>query len=234
MATRKSFGVGLKKAKKLRLKSFCLFCGIIAVVLVILVIMLGYKPEGLVGLNGGINKEVEEYITGELLPELYNGAQGQEPFGIEISQKNAENIVGLAKWPWESDGIKFSRPNVFFASDAIVLIGKMNIKGAELAITVVSRPFIDEQGLLSLPLTGVRIGALNITPIARVIGRKIYISQISDEDVDSEKIGHKIADSLLTGKSFEPVFEIEDKEIRIEKISLELQKLTIGFVPVFD
>jgi len=40
--------------------------------------------------------------------------------------------------------------------------------------------------------------------------------------------------SLLNGEPFEPVFKIEDKKVRLEKMTIKQKKLTIRLIPVFD
>ena len=38
--------------------------------------------------------------------------------------------------------------------------------------------------------------------------------------------------AILNGRPFEPVFKVEDKKVRVEKVSLEQKKLTVRLVPV--
>ena len=222
----------MKKSKKTRLKKLCVVIAALASVLAIFIVMLLYKPAGLFNnTRPPAEEDVNKYITHVLSPRLYNGAQRQEPFDVTIPQNKTTAIVDLAEWPWESDGLRFSAPNIFFATDSLVVIGTVSIKDIDFAVTIVTKPAIDENGLLNFHLANVKIGTVNITPFAKMIGRKAYSDQTADKDFDTEKPGAKIADSLLNDKPFEPVFKIEDKKVRVEKITLELKKLTISFVP---
>jgi len=41
----------------------------------------------------------------------------------------------------------------------------------------------------------------------------------------------KVLGSLLNGERFEPVFKIDGRKVRVEKISICSEKLTVNFVP---
>jgi hypothetical protein len=183
-------------------------------------------------------KEVSPYLTNELLPELYNNAQHDEPFDLEIFQKGINETIAQLKWPQESEGVTLSAPTVFFVPDNIVLMGTANIKGAELVVTIVAKPTLNEKGLLNLNVQKVKIGAMNITPLAKLLAKRMYSERIASVPVDIEDLRTKIAASLLNEESFEPVFNINgifedlDKKLRVEKITIAQKKLTIRLVPV--
>ncbi|MCJ7777179.1 MAG: hypothetical protein MUP16_02545, partial [Sedimentisphaerales bacterium] len=58
--------------------------------------------------------------------------------------------------------------------------------------------------------------------------------------VDPCDLGARIAASLFNDEPFDPVFEIkevldgEEKKVRVEKITLTPEKLTVRLVPVAD
>jgi hypothetical protein len=49
--------------------------------------------------------------------------------------------------------------------------------------------------------------------------------------VDTKAIEAQIAASLLNGESFEPVFEVDKRKVRVETITVEQEKLTVRLVP---
>jgi hypothetical protein len=53
-------------------------------------------------------------------------------------------------------------------------------------------------------------------------------------NTDTKDFWARATASLLNGEPFEPVFKIEDKKVRVEKITIEQKKLTIRLTPVFD
>jgi len=217
--------------KKAGLKKLCCILAALAAIFVFFAVTLLYKPSGLAGTNPENSTQVNEYITHVLSPQLYNGAQRQEPFEITIPQNKTKNIVALADWPQQSGLVRLFAPNVYFVPDAIVLITAATIKNTELAITIAAEPSIDRKGLLNLHLTKVKIGAVNATFPTKIIARKMYSDHLAAKNIDTEKIGAKIAAALLNDQPFEPVFKIEDKKVHIKKIPLESKKLTISFVP---
>jgi transcriptional regulator of aromatic amino acid metabolism len=113
-------------------------------------------------------------------------------------------------------------------------MGTVVMDGAELVGTVVAEPGLDTEGLLNLQVVSVKMGAVDITPLARVLARRICQQQFAAANIGAEDMQAQMAASLLDGKPFKPVFKIEDKKVRVEKITIEQKKLTIRLVPVFD
>lgn len=185
----------------------------------------------------GNKRQVSPYLTHELLPQLYNGAQREEPFELIVTQKGINEIITWSEWPKESEDIRFSAPVVFFAPESIEVMGTVNMKGVDLVVTAVVEPRVDEAGLLNLRVAKVKIGAMNITPVARMIAKRMYAQRLATMPIDTEDLGAKIAGSLLNDEPFEPVFDIadifenENKKLRIEKITIMQEKLILRLVP---
>ncbi len=209
---------------------------------IIILALLFYKPTRYRPYNtspaGNNQEQISPYLTNVLLPQLYNGAQREEPFDLDINQKGINETIARFKWPRESNGVALSAPTVFFVPDSIVLMGTASIKGAELVVTVVAKPRLDEEGLLHLYVDKVKIGAMNITPIARLLAKRMYAERVQSVPVDLNDLRTKIAASLLNEEPFEPIlnvndiFEDMDKKVRMEKITIAQEKLTIRLVPV--
>jgi uncharacterized protein YpmS len=196
-----------------------------------------YRPPDNVPVSNN-QDQLSPYLTNVLLPQLYNGAQRDEPFDLDIDQKGINETIARYQWPRESNGVILSAPTVFFVPENIVLMGTANIKGAELVVTVVGKPILDEQGLLNLQVEKVKIGAMNITPVARLMAKRMYTQRLATIPVDTGNLRAKIAASLLNDEPFEPILNINDifddvdKNVRVEKITIVQKKLTIRLVPV--
>jgi hypothetical protein len=203
-------------------------------VVIIVFALLFHRPSFYKPLDYAGSKEVSLYLTNELLPELYNGAQLQEPFDLVVTQNGINDIVARFEWPQDFGSIRVSAPMVFFSPDSIVLMGTVVLEGAELVVTVIAEPVLDTKGLLNLNVVSVKMGAVDITPLARVLVRKICQQQFAAHGIGKEDLRAQVAASLLDGEPFEPVFKIEDKKVRVEKITIKQKELTIHFVPVFD
>lgn len=234
--------VDLKTRKKRKFKKRYWLLIDLAVAIVIFSLLLykpaRYKPRDIAP-TGNKQKEISQYLTNVLLPQLYNGAQRQEPFDLVVSQKGINETIARFKWPQESNGVIFSAPTVLFVPESIVLMGMANMKGVDLVVTVEARPSLDEEGLLNLRVEKVKIGAMNITPIARLLAKRMYTERLATIPVDTENLRAKIAASLLNGEPFEPIFNIkdifdsnEDIKLRVEKITITQEKLTIRLAPV--
>ena len=230
----------LKKAtpKKAGFKKVCWFLvGLVAVVAFFILLLLHkpnyYNPPETAPANND-QSEVSPYLTHVLSPQLYNGAQRREPFDLVVVQEGINDIIAGGEWPKETDGIRFLMPGVFFVPDNIILMGTVVAGGAELVVTIVGRPVLDDEGLLNLKVTKVRVGVVNVTFLAKVIAERIYKKQPGRSENNAQSLEAKIAGSLLSNEPFEPVFEIDDKKVRIKKIAVEQKKLTVSFVPVWD
>ncbi len=178
--------------------------------------------------------EVSTYWTHELMPEIYNGAQRRMPFEVVIKQEKINEAVASSGWPKFSDGFSFYAPEVFFEPGRIILIGAARLKEVEFIITVAGEPVINEAGLLNLHIIKVKVGAVPVTIVSKIIARKMYTKQISEIEIDADDWRVKILSSLLNDEPFEPIFDAEDKKVRIIKVDIEKGELRISFEPVSE
>jgi len=225
----------LKNRKKRRFrKLYWLLAGPVVVIFILFLFLhrpARYKPPDIAA-TGDRQGQVSPYLTHELLPRLYNGTQRDEPFELIVTQKGINDVIAQAGWPKQTSGLKFSAPMVLFIADGIVLMGTVAVGAAELVITIEFQPALDEKGLLNIRVVKVKAGAVNITPFARVLARRIYSERPGGSNINTEDLVERIASSLLNDQPFEPVFEIDNKKVRIERITLEREKLTIYLVPI--
>ncbi len=177
------------------------------------------------------NKQVSPYLTHVLTPQLYNGAQLGEPFEVVVTQKGINEIVSRYAWPVESDGVMFYAPAILFVRGGIVFMGTADVKGVQFIITIELEPKVNENRLLNLQVTKVKVGAMNITPLAKMIAKKMYAQRFDTTLVDAEDWRTKIAASLLNEEPFDPIFNVEDKKVRVDKITVEDEKLILHLIP---
>ena len=189
-----------------------------------------YKPADL-GSGNYKRGQVSPYLTNDLSPKIYNGAQRAKPFEVVVTQKGINDIITRGNWPMESEGVLLYAPAALFVPGTVVLMGTADVKGVEFIITIELEPKIDEQGLLNLEVSKVKVGAMNITPLAKMMAKKMYTQRLTAIRIDTEALQTKVAASLLTDEPFEPVFKIENKKVRIEKIAVAKEKLLLRFVP---
>lgn len=220
-----------KNQKKRRFKRRYWLLIDLAVVVIILSLLL-YKPSrynpseaDVFGLRDG---QVHTYWT-YLSSEIYNGAQRREPFDIVIIDKKINEAI--AGWSEVSEEIILHKPVVLFVPEIVVLMVAADIKGVALIVTIELKPQINEKELLSLQIAKVKMGAMNITPLAKVVAKKMYAQRLETVPVDMEDWRAKIVGSLLNDEPFEPVFPAEDKKVRVEKITIDKGKLTLSLVP---
>jgi len=225
----------LKKKKKSKRRKLLYWLVIDAIVAVVVIALLLHKPARYNPVarasNDSDTQRVHPYLTHDLMPQLYNGAQSQRPFDMEVLDGALNEAIARAKWPQHSDGVTFSAPEVLFLPNRIVLMGTADIEGAELVVTIELEPRLSEEGLLSIDVEKVKIGAMNITPLAKMIARQKYQEYLETVPTDTTDIRAQLAAALLNEESFEPVFEVEDKWIRLKTISIVPGKLAAHIVP---
>ena len=225
----------LKIRKKARFKKLVIWLLVDLAVAAIIFALLLYRPgryKPADSSSGNFTRgQVSPYLTNELSPAIYNGTQRVEPFDVVITQSGLNDMIARGNWPMESEGVLLYAPAALFVPDTVVLMGTADIKGVEFIITIELEPKIDEQGLLNLQIGKVKVGAMNITPLAKMMAKKMYTQRLAAMPIDAEALQTKIAASLLNDEPFEPVFSIDDKKVRIEKITVDKEKLLLRLVP---
>lgn len=229
----KTMETDLKKSKKSRKYKLIRWLLIDTAVVIIIFVLLIYRPGRYKPVDSRNYKrgEVSPYLTNELSPSIYNGAQRAQPYDVVITQQGLNDIIARGDWPMESEGILLYAPAALFVPGKLVLMGTADAKGVEFVVTIELEPKIDDKGFLNLEIAKVKVGAMNITPLAKIIAKKMYQQRVSDLGVDVAALQTKIVASLLNDEPFEPVFTIDDKKVRIEKIIIENEKLSAHLVP---
>ncbi len=222
------------KKKKSKRKKLLIWLLVDLIVFGILICLFLHTPAGynpLVESTDSDSEEVHPYIHRNLASTLYNGAQSQKPFQMEVVDSALNEAIAQIRWPQESGGVTFYAPEILFQPDTIVLRGTTSVEGAELVVTIELGPALDEEGLLNLNVQKVEIGAMPITLLAKIVARREYQNRLETVPVDTTDLRAKIAASLLIEEPFEPVFKVEDKWVRLAKVEIVEGKLTGHFVP---
>lgn len=222
----------MKINKKIKFKkSRCFWIlGGLAVLILISCLLLFYKPAYSIPPETIESTEVSLYLTHILLPQFYNGMQRNEPFDITIAESGINDIIVRLQWPQEIGGLVFMPAKLFFVPDNIVLVTTVDTGRGQLVITVIIQAMLDENGLLNLQIQKIKAGAVNITFLAKAIARKLY--QITTGKINTSRLDEQIAASLLDGVPFEPVLEIDNKKVKIQKITVEQGDLKLSLMPI--
>jgi hypothetical protein len=154
------------------------------------------------------------------------------PFELIVEQGPVNEAVASGDWPKESRGVLLYKPAVVFEPSRVVLMGTVEAEGVKLIAAVEIDPHVDPNGMLALDVAKFKIGAMNITPVAKMVAKKMYTERISAGGVDLEDIGTLIAAALLNQEKFDPVFKAEDKKARLTAVQVLHGKLKLTFEPV--
>jgi len=200
--------------------------GISLLLSIIIIFLLLYKPAGYIPADRASaqssDNQLSQDITNRLLPGFYNGIQQKEPFEMTISEKEINEIIAHAKWPKYSEGF------IFYAPKASLSPGKVGFMctilqfglDVELVVTVHTEPGLDDNGLLNINVTRIKVGAINITPLAAFLARRMYQEQKPDY-IDPEDWRGKIAASIFENTGFEPVFRVKGRWVRLEELNIQ-------------
>mgnify|MGYP006282762169 CR=1 FL=1 len=229
-----------QKQKKSRRKKLLIWLAVDAIVAVAIFGSLLYTPSQYKPAvpppadESSDGEPMHPYLSHELMPTLYNGAQEQRPFEMVVLDEALNEAIARMQWPQQAQGITLTAPAVLFVPGRVVLMGTANIEGANLVVTIEIGPEMDDRGYLNLNVAKVKVGAMNVTPLARTIARKEYQERLEMGPIDIEDLGTKIAASLLNQEPFDPVFEVEDKWVRLTDVEITDGKLLAKFAPAGD
>jgi len=202
---------------------------------VVLILLLLHKPAGYDPIEpnnaGDARERIHPYLT-YLGSELYNGSQTREPFDLVVREDGINQAIAQSNWPKHAEGISFSLPAATFSPERIMLRGTAQVEGVELVVTLAGQPSLEDDGQLRLHLSQVKIGAMSVTPIARIVARKMYHDQLSYVAVDMDDLRTQIANALIDNQTFDPVFNIEGRFIRLINLGLEEDRLVLRFMPL--
>jgi hypothetical protein len=219
-----------KKKKKRKRKLIWLAVHIVALTVIFTLLLL--KPKDYTPLKVPRSNQVSRYLTNVLLPQFYNGSQTGQAFNVVISQQGVNDIVARSEWPIQSGDASFTDPAVLFEPDGVVLMGKALLKGMEFIVTIVIKPQYDEKGLLNLRVSRVRVGLMNVTLLARATAKRMYQQQMEFYVGGADDWRSQVLASVLNNEPFDPVFTVENKKLRIYKITLGSEQLLLHVEPV--
>jgi len=224
-----------EKKKTSRLKKLLRWLIIDITVAVILIVLLFHTPSGYNPISpsgdGDGDEAVHPYLSHELAPQFYNEAQDQEPFEIVVLDASLNEAIGQMSWPQEHDGATFSAPEILFVPGRVILMGTATVQDVDLVITVHLEPRWDDERYLGIDVQKFKVGAMNLTPVAKILGKRQYQQRLETVPVDTSTIGAKVVAALLNEESFDPIFEVEDKWVRLVGVEIDRGKLTARFVP---
>jgi hypothetical protein len=227
-----------KVNKKVKLNRVLYILGGAIAVMVILMLLMCYNPYNFalelpVGNSSAVTtSQVDPYFTHTVLPKIYNGAQLQQPFDVNVTQEGINAILTSSQWTKTANGITFNTPQVFFTPEGIVLIDHAVFNGSDFTVTIVGKPVFKKDNLMNLTLKEIKVGALPVTAIAKLIVAGCYKNAVPEIGEAQNDWPDKIATSLLNDKPFDPTFNIDGKKIRIDSVILGDQEIVIHFVPV--
>jgi hypothetical protein len=226
----------LEKRKKSRRRRLLYWLAIDLAVAATVIGMLIYKPSRYHPVVPPASADANDpaahpYLHRDLASTFYNNAQKQRPFEMAILDQSLNEAIARMKWPQQSEGVSLSAPEILFIPGRIVIMGTATVEKAKFIVTIELAPRMDDKGYLDLAVEKVKVGAMNVTPLAKMMGRKMYREQIDTGAVDMENLGTKIIASLLNGEPFDPVVEAEDKWVRLKSLDIAPGKLTAQFVP---
>jgi hypothetical protein len=230
-------GKTAEKPKKSRRRKLLIWLLVDLIVVAIVLSLLLYRPAHYnpvapAAVMDADADRVHPYLSHELLPALYNGAQDRRPFELVVLDQGLNEALAQTRWLQESAGIRLTAPAILFTPGRVILMGTADLEGTGFVVTVELEPRMTEDGRLNLLIGKVKVGAMNVTWPAKIIGRSKYQERVEAGDVDLDDWRTRIAASLLIEEPFEPVFPVDDKWVRLKSFEITQGKLVAQFVPV--
>ena len=219
--------------KKTKVKAY--FWIAISLVLVLLAILLiTYRPKSYVPLRIADQGQISIYLSNYLMPTIYNNSQLDEPFEVIITEEGLNDIIARWRQPVKFNNITFSDPQAILTQKQIILMATAKTRFANFVLTIRITPAIDYFGQLNIHVDSVSLGAAGVTTLVKSAGNKAFADWLSFTGTEPNNIAAQACRSLLNDESFEPVFKVGDKSVRICKIKLEKKKITALLLPLSD
>ena len=148
-----------------------------------------------------------------------------------MHEEGINRAIGSQRWSEPAQDAEIRAPSVAFSPESVLLMGMVLLKGASFVVTIGIEPKIDAQGLLALHVTTVKVGALNLTLLARPVAKRMYAQRLATVPVDTEDIRSQIAGALLDNKAFDPVFSVRDRQVRVKSLTPQKGQIVVRFAP---
>ena len=224
----------VRPVRKRRWRWILIWLSLDLAVAIVLIGLLLHRPAAyrpmVPGADANDPQHVDRYLTG-LSAELYNGAQTRSPFDLLVLEEGINQAIASERWSDPLQDASISGFSVIFSPEGIVAMGTASLKGASFVVTIGIEPKIDPQGLLALHVTRVKVGALALTPLARMMAGRMYAQRLAAVPVDTEDIRTLIAGALLDDKAFEPVLLLRNRRVRLESLQLQKGQILLRFGP---
>jgi hypothetical protein len=198
--------------------------------------LLLYKPPGYEPVNTHAQaaegpRQVSSYLT-YLYSQMHNNSQRKETFEIEVLEDGINQAIASANWPQRSDGIVFAQPKAEFDKNGITLTGTANVEGIDLVVTVHGLLQMLDDGKLNVHVQTVKVGAMNITLLAKYLAKSMYKEKFGMMYVESTDPRVLIAASLMEDKPFDPVFQVNDRGVRLTQATMDQDLVRLKFDPI--
>ncbi|MDH7599895.1 MAG: hypothetical protein QHH07_09730 [Sedimentisphaerales bacterium] len=193
-------------------------CVDLAIAAVLLVLLL-YRPRSYMPVDAG-PLSPDQYIN-DLLRQIQRQAREARTFEIVLRQDDINRALAGQVWFDPSGQVSLSGVTVQISKQGLTLMGTAELRGARFIVSGQVEPRLDGQGLLHLEVTKVKVGALNLTPVAMAIAKRMYHQRLQEDPIDLHEIRARIAGALLDGQAFEPVMDLGDRRVKL--IGLVLQ-----------
>ena len=203
-------------------------------VLVLALVLTAYKPGLYAPVRIADQNQVSPYLTHQLMPDIYNNAQLGEPFEVVITQEGLNDIAARTPQPLRLNNITLADPQVVLVSEQVILMAMVRARPIDFFVTIELKPTINERGLLNLHINNIKLGAVSITAVAKLIGDSVYTNWMTTTGTEPNNVAAQICRSLLNDEPFEPVFEIRGKTVRLSRINVKAKSIVAQLSPVPD
>jgi len=220
----------MKKVKKILGFVFLIALAFIVFALV----LIGHRPSQYAPVTNTDVNQISPYLTNQILPMIYNGAQRGEPFDITISQQGINDIISRFREQIKTGNLTITAPQIIFSQNQITLMVTVKNSPIDLFATMECEPAINQKDKMVLHIKKISIGLLNITRTAKSKGNKLYSNWLILTGTEPDNIAAQVFRSLLNDEPFDPVFEFADKKIRVSKINITKESMTLQLTPFND
>jgi hypothetical protein len=190
--------------------------------------LLGHTPKTYQPIAAPPQGEVSPYLTHKLGPDFFNNVQLDKPFELIVEQNGLNEIIASqCPEPVGYGGFTFSAAAITFTDAEVSLMSTVGFKDASTVLSVRAAPAMDAAGRLNLNIRSVKLGAIPVTGLAKMLAQKYADEYLIPSDPNLAPVVY----GVLNNQPFEPAGNISQYKVRLKEFTLAPGKMTLLIEP---
>jgi hypothetical protein len=190
-----------------------------------------HKPAYYLPAEDKKKQAVDTYLTHELIPDIYNKSQFAEPFEVIVLENRLDELTAEFNWPLTDGSVTLQKPSFFFETDHIFIVDEILIANIPFVLTIGLCPqLVDSEqnaGYINLNIISVKVGALEIKPLALAAADRFYTEAVKPVIIDAGT--RDMIEAIIANKSWDAHFTVRHRPVFIQDLKIDPDFIKIVF-----